>query len=547
MTVSPVSATPSAQPVTALRAWAPSLIAILIATIGFGIAFQPEIAGAILVWNDSTAYNHCYLVLPLAGAMLWSRRGVIAALRPQPMPAVLALIPLLSGLWMAAAVLDVLEAQQLIIVMLFEILLLATLGWRTMRTLLAPLLFLVFLVPFGAFLVPWLQAVTVRIVTYGLQLLNIPAYIDGLTIEIPEGTFEIAEACAGLRFLIASIVFGCFFATMMYQNLIRRALFIGLSVVVPIIANGIRALGIIVLGHIKGSATAALTDHVLYGWIFFSVVILILIAVGMSFSEHFQLSTPESATSPPHLARRVSLVMATGLALALLGPAYLALADHNTTVSLRTDAFNEHGTGEWTSEPDIVTEWRPDVVGAQRQSLDVFRNNKGAIVTQFIGIYYLRARNSALTKTTNHIIDGKTWRLAKEGRQRIGIAETSATVNSAEIFRGARRRLVWWFYIIDDQVIASVFEAKLLQARAILLSRAPAGAFIAISTEVGETQPGAEALTNFVTVMAPIWGLALRPIGPNEGLKTGFRSTFGLKHQSSETILKTHFSAASVQ
>jgi len=38
-----------------------------------------------------------------------------------------------------------------------------------------------------------------------------------------------------------------------------------LSIVVPIIANGFRALGIVWLGHILGSAEAAATDHVLYG------------------------------------------------------------------------------------------------------------------------------------------------------------------------------------------------------------------------------------------------------------------------------------------
>jgi len=87
-------------------------------------------------------------------------------------------------------------------------------------------------------------------------------------IQIPEGYFEIAEACAGLRFLIASIVFGCFFATIAYRSWLRRAIFIGLSAALPIVANGFRALGLIVLGHLHGSASAVAADHVLYGWCF---------------------------------------------------------------------------------------------------------------------------------------------------------------------------------------------------------------------------------------------------------------------------------------
>ena len=59
-------------------------------------------------------------------------------------------------------------------------------------------------------------------VQVGLNLLNIPVYIDGYTIEIPQGSFYIAEACAGLRFLIASIAFGALYSLVMYRSPLRR-------------------------------------------------------------------------------------------------------------------------------------------------------------------------------------------------------------------------------------------------------------------------------------------------------------------------------------
>ena len=166
-----------------------------------------------------------------------------------------------------------------------ELLFFTMLGPRLWWRLAGPLLYLYFLVPFGAFLTPKLQDITTVFVTHGLRILHIPAYITGYTIEIPEGTFLIAEACAGLRFLIAAVAFGCLYALTMYRSPVRRAIFIGISIVVPIIANGFRALGIILLGHVLGSAQAAETDHVLYGWVFFSAVILILIVLGLRFRE----------------------------------------------------------------------------------------------------------------------------------------------------------------------------------------------------------------------------------------------------------------------
>jgi exosortase len=206
--------------------WRPALAVIAVASLVFAVVFQREIAGAVQVWIDSTAYNHCFLILPLIGFLLWERRAVIASVSPRPALWPLLLMPLFSAVWLIAAVLDIQEGRQLVMIAMFEVVVLIVLGLRLFWLLLAPLLFLLFLVPSGAFLVPSLQTITADIVVAGLHVLHIPVFTDGYMIEIPEGPFEIAEACAGLRFLIASIVFGCFFAVVMYRSPLRRALFI---------------------------------------------------------------------------------------------------------------------------------------------------------------------------------------------------------------------------------------------------------------------------------------------------------------------------------
>src|SRR6516165_947132 len=277
--------------------WWPALILIGTASIFFGIAFRQEIIGAVRVWIDSTAYNHCFLVLPLAGFLLWERRAVVSSVSPRPALWPLPAMPALSAVWLVAAVLDIQEGRQLVMVAMFQVVLLVALGPRLFWQLLAPFLFLFFLVPSGAFLVPSLQTITADIAVAGLRFLHIPVFSDGYMIEIPEGPFEIAEACAGLRFLIASSVFGCFFAVVMYRSFLRRILFIIMSVLVPIFANGLRALGIIVLAHLEGSAAAVETDHILYGWVFFTLVMMILIAIGMAFADKPGWRPPVKSTT----------------------------------------------------------------------------------------------------------------------------------------------------------------------------------------------------------------------------------------------------------
>lgn len=266
-------------------AWTSALLTLGAALCLVAFLFRQEGLAAIATWDRSTAYNHCWLVLPIAGWLAWTRRGRLAGLRPEPAP--LLALPALgfAFAWLVAERLGIMEGRQLAALGLVQVLVVAVLGWRIGRAMAAPLVYLVFLVPFGAFLVPQLQVVTTEIILFGLRLLAIPHFADGLIIEIPAGTFLVAEACAGLRFIIASLAFGALYALVMFQTAGRRLVVLGLALVVPVLANGLRALGIVLLGHHLGSAEAAAADHVIYGWGFFSAVILLLVLAGLPFRQ----------------------------------------------------------------------------------------------------------------------------------------------------------------------------------------------------------------------------------------------------------------------
>ena len=298
-----------------LRTPAPALIAGIAL---LGVVFGREAASAYQVWMDSTAYSHCFFVLPIALYLAWERRGHIVATPIVALPMASALVAPLGLAWLAAERLGIMEGRQLVAISILEVLFLAVLGWRMAFTLAAPLLYLYFLVPFGAFLTPILQHWTAAFSIFGLEFLEIPFYADQYLIEIPEGHFYVAEACAGLRFLIASIAFGALYACLMYRTAGRRIAFIVASIVIPIVANWFRALGIVVLGHILGSAQAAAADHILYGWLFFSIVTLLLIVAGLPFRQDPE-PAPIAATTPPPAGKMLP-AMVVAVALASIGP-----------------------------------------------------------------------------------------------------------------------------------------------------------------------------------------------------------------------------------
>ena len=490
----------NAQPAASLLVapgWRSALIFIGIAALVFRIVFQRDISGAVQVWIESTAYNHCFLIIPLVGFLLWERRWVIASVSPSPTLWPLIVMPFLSGLWLIAAILDIQEARQFLLVAMFEVVVLVGLGPRVVRLLLAPLLFLFFLVPSGAFLVPTLQKITAQISIAGLELLHIPVFSDGFMIEIPEGTFEIAEACAGLRFLIASIVFGCFFAVVMYQSVIRRALFITLSLAVPIAANGMRALGIIVLAHLEGSAAAVEADHVLYGWFFFTLVIIILIAIGMTFAQKIDRRIPLRSTgwSKP-AAWRYAIAVPAALLLALAGPAYAARLNALYPASALAAAHVPLITTPWQALSNPTVGWRPVVYDADRDFLDGFEGPGSSVVMRYVALYRLRASGDALTRTGNRLADDKLWHITGYGRAEATLGGKPTTVASTEIVSGKLHRLVWSFYVLDGRIAAGLLETKLLRARAVLLGREPVGAFVAISASMDDPKDPAEQQLN---------------------------------------------------
>jgi len=494
--------------VSPLRVWFPVLSSTAGACLVFGIVFWPEINGALRVWSESSAYNHCYLVLPMAALLLWKRRAVFGKLRPQPARwAVLLLIPLAVA-WLVAALLTIREAEQLTVVALFEVLLLAVIGWQGFRALLAPALFLFFLVPFGAFLVPLLQRVTAIFAITGLELLGIPVFADGMTIQIPEGYFEIAEACAGLRFLIASLVFGCFFATIVYRSAVRRTIFIMLSMAVPVIANGLRALGLILLAHLEGSAAAVSADHILYGWLFFSMVTLFLIAVGASFAER-----REEVSTPTLLSRNVGFpspgapivrTMTVGLLIVIICPAFLLVIEQSGgAAGVESDVWSPRSDSDWVLTPDASTDWQPRAYQASRQATQIYHRGD-AVVAEFVALYPLPARSSPLTASGIRVVDPDDWQIDGAGSGKASIAgNTTITINTMEVSREGRRRVIWWFYVVDGHATGSRLEAKLLQARTALERRSHLGALVAISTDTDEFARGSATLSRFFATLEP--------------------------------------------
>lgn len=235
-------------------------------------------------WNIDT-YSHILLVPIIIGWLAALKVGALAKVEPRPWLPGLVIVAAGLGLWLVGRIVGANLIAHAGAVGALQGLVIAALGPRVSTLLALPICFGVFLVPFGDEIIPALQVITAEIAIWLTKLSGIPAHYDGIYIDTPVGLFVVAEACSGVRFLIAMVTLAVLVAFTRFRSWARRIAFMIVSIVVPIIANGIRAWGTVYIAQSQGVEFAAGFDHVFYGWFFFAFVVVFILGLAWRYFE----------------------------------------------------------------------------------------------------------------------------------------------------------------------------------------------------------------------------------------------------------------------
>ena len=130
-----------------------------------------------------------------------------------------------------------------------------------------------------------LQAITAEIAIALTHASGVPARIEGIHIHTPAGLFIVAEACSGVKFLIAMVTLAVLVCFTRFESWPRRIAFLAACIIVPILANGVRAWATIYVAQYVGAEQATGFDHLVYGWIFFAIVVAALLGGAWRFFE----------------------------------------------------------------------------------------------------------------------------------------------------------------------------------------------------------------------------------------------------------------------
>ncbi len=376
-------------------AWRPAVVRLGLAWLALVLAFLPDWAAMADQWGNSSTYNHIVLVPAIVGWLVWQRWPQLRLLEPHGWRG--GLVPLALALlgWVLATFAGFNLLRQAAAVAMLPSAALLLLGPRTFSAVLFPAAYMAFLVPFGDELVPALQTITAKLTISLVGLSGIPAVVDGVFIETPAGLFEVAEACSGVKFLIAMIALGTLVANVGFRSWGRRAGFMALCVAVPILANGVRAWGTIYAAQFVGIEQAAGIDHLIYGWIFFAVVIAAVLGISWKFFDR-GIDEPmidgASIKSDPQFTRferaaaNWQAVLLVPALLVAAGIGWSALAER-MRAPLPDQIFLPQVAGWQRSNYTPAVPWEPKAGGADHRLLGSYRDPQGRRVDVFYALY----------------------------------------------------------------------------------------------------------------------------------------------------------------
>ncbi len=461
------------------------------------VALLHETAAAIVTtWANSETFGHGFLILPVCAYIAWCTRGRAAGITPRPSLSGLLIAAPASLGWLFGDVTGTLIVQEFSLVVLIEAALLMIFGWRLCRIFGFALVYLFFAVPLGLELIPPLQTVTANFAVGLLRLVNVPVFSDGYIISIPTGNWYVAEACSGVRYLIASVAFGTLLAGIMLRTWWRRAAFLALSIAAPIVANGIRAFGIILIAYVSNNELATGVDHILYGWLFFTLVTALVTAVGYAMREATGdvsvIGLPPPAAVGDGVPGRVLLAAALALLPTIGAKLYgmhvleapPSLAVINLVASDPAVASNESGEQQ---EP-----LAGHFAGADAELQTTYQARDGQKVQLQIGYYRFDRPGAQAASYENELIVVPGWTERRAGTASVKVGSERVEVRAERIVRGHRERLIWSWYWVDGRFTGSPYLVRLLDAKVKLLGGETPTAVIALVTERDADDTGAE-------------------------------------------------------
>ena len=495
-------------------AWRLHLVALGLAASGLLLLFRNDAAAMVRIWLESSTFAHCILIPPIIAWLVWQRLPELRELSPGVWPPALFVVAVGAILWLLGQAGGIGLVRHLALMVMLQGAVMTCLGKAVARGLAFPLFYAFFLVPAGEEIVPLMQTLTAKMCMILLGWVGIAAHIEGVFITTPAGAFEVAEACSGVKFLVAMVAYGVLAANLCFRSRLRRLLFVAAAVVIPILANGVRAWGTIYVASLTSADFAEGFDHVLYGWIFFAIVIALLMAAGWRFfdrSPNGPWLDPAVLQQGPGRSRPQNASLFAGAA--ILATAALPLGWSHwleaAGVARIPDRFTLPQPAGWRPIPAVSgRQWTPHYAGADRLWTAHYRDRDGREVTLVIAVYARQEEGRELIGFGQGAVAPEgSWAWTANGRPPSG-----GRLDRITSFGTLRE--VATFYRVARELTGNPYEVKMATIKTRLLGGPQRAVAVLVSAQAPGTGVSPRpAIDSFLAALGPVDRLADRAAG----------------------------------
>jgi exosortase len=157
------------------------------------------------------------------------------------------------------------------------------LGWDVFKILLAPLCYLLLMVPipyiiYDAAALP-LKLLVTKVSVLSMKALGIVVLQEGNILMFPNITLEVADACSGLRSIMSLLALGAAYAFVLHTKTRDRIILILSTLPIAIFTNCLRVIATGVLAQYVGSAAAEGFFHEFAGLFIFACAVFMFVTL----------------------------------------------------------------------------------------------------------------------------------------------------------------------------------------------------------------------------------------------------------------------------
>tara|TARA_B100000446_G_scaffold94111_1_gene88277 strand:- start:34189 stop:35829 length:1641 start_codon:yes stop_codon:yes gene_type:complete len=438
--------------------------------------YSSSFLSMVSIWQRSDTFAHGFII-PLIS--LWLIYRAAPRLKMEPLSfSYLGATAVLMGaaVWLVGNLAQVLVVEQLSVVVLLVSGVVAIIGLRQSRVIVFPLAFLFLMVPMGEELIEPMMEFTATSTVWLIRLVDIPVYREGLYFSLPSGNWSVVEACSGVRYLIASFALGLLYAYLTYRTLYKRLLFVGLSIIIPVFANSLRAFMIVMIGHYSDMQYAVGVDHLIYGWAFFGVVIFLMFWLGSFFADdelNYESSLANKTLNNDkrgECSHGRSRGYPSGYSKVLFGVMLLVLvgvqsiperlmADSSIAHQFSVDAPYLEGLDvQFVAAP---WSWHPGTPNAQASGTQYYQFDGNTYGLYFF--HFLKHQpGSELVNSLDQWISEHdvSWRVVESTTEKIVLEHQTVSAERVLLSDGLSTVRVWRWYSIGNSHIANRYLAK---------------------------------------------------------------------------------------